>query len=110
MVMWRGLCGQSCPRQELEFLVQAFVLFVVISVSLYNLTVGGDKDREVFWASIFSACVGIAIPGPLIKTDNNKKKREDKTEETRSIVLSNLSDIGETELDQNVHHSQSPEQ
>ena len=109
MVAWRGLCGQSCPRQELEFLVQALVLVIVISVSLYNLTAGSDRERETFWASILSACVGIAIPGPLInakKSDN--KDRGEREEVDDSIELSQLRG-GEIELDHNVDRIKPPE-
>ena len=65
---WKGCCGQHCPRKEIEFLAQCFVLLVVIVVSLYNLTAARENEgcRESLWASLLGASVGICTPGPVI--------------------------------------------
>lgn len=46
---------------------QVLVIFVVISVSLLNLT-RGDKKKEL-WVSLLSSCVGYLLPSPLTKKD-----------------------------------------
>lgn len=80
---WTGCCGQHCPRKEIEFLCQCFVLFVVIVVSLYNLTAAAADEagcRESLWASILGASVGICTPGPVIAWS---KSRNDEREYDR---------------------------
>ena len=76
---WVGLCGQECPRREIEFLVQSLVLFVVVVVSLYNLTVAEDRPQcgETVWASLLSACVGICTPGPVISWQRRRQQDDE---------------------------------
>ena len=68
----------NCPREEIEFLVQSFVVFVVISVSLYNLTQNPESNTPL-WISLLSCSFGIFVPGPSVKRglDIRKKKKEE---------------------------------
>ena len=61
-----------CPREELEFICQTLVLFVVIIISLYNLTIlsteadsSGSKYMTL-WAAIFGSALGLCTPGPYL--------------------------------------------
>ena len=90
--------------------MQAFILTLVISLSLYNLTVGSDKERETFWASILSACVGLAIPGPLIQGRNDTKKSEVEKGVGSSLIEITPVHSSEIRLDHNVSGYQSSEQ
>ena len=79
---WNDCWGRPVPRQEIEFLCQSFVLTVVIVVSLYNLTVTPQGDcKEALWASLLSACVGIACPGPVIKWRSRGGEEEEEQQE-----------------------------
>ena len=68
----------NCPREEIEFLVQSFVVFVVISVSLYNLTVNPLSNTPL-WISLLSCGFGIFVPAPSVKRvfDVKKKTRDE---------------------------------
>ena len=69
-------CGQSCPRKEIEFLCQTALLFLVVAVSLYNLTAGGQECRETLWASLLSASVGLCTPGPVIARPGGPQQQQ----------------------------------
>ena len=64
-MLWRSCCGLLCPREEVAFLCQSLVLFLVIVTCLYNLTFGGDSCRETLWISLLSATLGIYTPDPV---------------------------------------------
>ena len=65
VMLWRSCCGLLCPREEVAFLCQSLVLFVVICTCLYNLTFGGEDSRETLWISLLSASLGIYTPDPV---------------------------------------------
>lgn len=68
----------NCPREEIEFLVQSLVVFVVILASLYNLTQNPESNTPL-WISLLSCSFGIFVPGPSVKRvlDTRKKKKEE---------------------------------
>ena len=82
-------CGQRCPRKEIEFLCQTALLFLVVAVSLYNLTTGGQECRETLWASLLSASVGLCTPGPVINKlpalqEPERQSQDDEPDSKRS--------------------------
>ena len=39
--------GRECPKEEIVFLCQVIILYTVIVVSIYNLTVAHDDSTRV---------------------------------------------------------------
>ena len=62
-------------KEELEFLIQSCVVFVVISVSLYNLTVN-PTSSPALWISLLSCGFGIFVPGPSVKRSLAGKQKQ----------------------------------
>ena len=64
---WRIL-GTECPKGEIVFLFQVVVLYTVIVVSIYNLTVGhGDSS---LWTALLSSSLEYLLPKPSLKRDD----------------------------------------
>ena len=64
---WHTL-GTECPKGEIVFLCQVVVLYTVIVVSIYNLTVGhGDST---LWTALLSSSLGYLLPNPSMKRDD----------------------------------------
>ena len=63
------ILGTECPKGEIVFLCQVVMLFTVIVVSIYNLTVGhGDST---LWTALLGISLGILLPNPSIKRDDD---------------------------------------
>ncbi len=57
--------GRECPKEEIVFLCQVIILYTVIVVSIYNLTVGhGDST---LWIALLSSSLGYLLPNPSLK-------------------------------------------
>ena len=67
---WSTICGKF-PKEEVIYLSQVVVIFIVIIASLVNLSFGG-KENDALWSSVLSGCVGYMLPAPRI----SKKKNE----------------------------------
>lgn len=61
---WRA-CGKNTPRSEVVYLCQIVVLYTVIVVSIYNLTV--ESSNATLWTALLSSCLGYLLPQPTIK-------------------------------------------
>ena len=60
--------GTECPKGEIVFLCQVVVLYTVIVVSIYNLTIGhGDST---LWTALLSSSLGYLLPNPSMKRDD----------------------------------------
>ena len=56
------LFGIKCPKEEIVFLCQIVILYTVIVISIYNLTVGhGDSN---LWTALLSSSWAIYYPIP----------------------------------------------
>lgn len=60
--------GKKIPRSEIVFFCQVVILYTVIVVSIYNLTVGGENSN--LWTALLSSCLGYLLPNPTIKPKN----------------------------------------
>ena len=47
------------------FVAQVVIVYIVICVSLYNLTRGSDLKE--LWISLLSSSVGYILPSPMLK-------------------------------------------
>ena len=59
-------CGKKAPRSEVVFLCQVLILYTVIMVSIYNLTV--NSENSTLWTALLSSCLGYLLPNPTIKS------------------------------------------
>jgi hypothetical protein len=61
-------CGRILPRGELVFFTQVFIVYVIIIVSIINLSLSiGDSN---LWIGLLSLSLGYLLPGPNIKEIN----------------------------------------
>ena len=65
---WHLFCIK-CPKEEIVFLCQVVVLYTVIVISIYNLTVGhGDSN---LWTALLSSSLGYLLPNPTLKRNGD---------------------------------------
>ena len=57
--------GRECPKEEIVFLCQVIILYTVIVVSVYNLTVG--HVDSTFWTALLSSSLGYLLPNQSLK-------------------------------------------
>ena len=63
------LFGTECPKEEIVFFCQIIILYTVIVVSIYNLTVGhGDST---LWTALLSSSLGYLFPNQLPKREDD---------------------------------------
>ena len=62
------LFGTDCPKSEIVFLYQVFVLYTVIVVSIYNLTFGHTNSN--LWTASLSSSLGYLLPNPSIQKND----------------------------------------
>jgi hypothetical protein len=58
-------CGKKTPRSEVVLLCRVLILYTVIVVSIYNLTV--QSQNSTLWTALLSSCLGYLLPSPTIK-------------------------------------------
>ena len=51
--------GRECPKEEIVFLCQVIILYTVIVVSIYNLTVA--HDDSTLWTALLSSSLGYLL-------------------------------------------------
>ena len=61
------LFGTDCPKSEIVFLCQVFILYTVIVVSIYNLTFGHTDSN--LWTALLSSSLGYLLPNPSLKKE-----------------------------------------
>ena len=63
-VLWR-VFGRRVPRSEIVFFCQMILIYVVVGVSLFNLTRGHEVDH--LWVALLGSCLGYVLPNPSIE-------------------------------------------
>jgi hypothetical protein len=58
--------GKKIPRSGIVFLCQVVILYTVIVVSIYNLTV--ESENSTLWTALLSSCLGYVLPNLTIKS------------------------------------------
>ena len=58
------VCCQEVPSREVIFFAQVVILYVVICVSLANLTLG--IGNQTLWSSLLGGALGYLLPSPTI--------------------------------------------
>ena len=57
--------GRRVPRSEIVFVSQMLLLYVVVGVSLFNLTGGNGADNS--WVAVLGGCLGYVLPNSYVK-------------------------------------------
>lgn len=68
------LMGQKFPRTEVVYFSQTIILYIIIIVSLINLTRGAPDSN--LWASTLSGSLGYMLPHPKIKVATKTSTRQ----------------------------------
>ena len=58
-------CAGDFNKEAAGFICPYIVLFLVISVSLFNLSLGDPAARDI-WLVLLSSAFGIAVPAPKL--------------------------------------------
>jgi hypothetical protein len=61
--VWRIL-GKKVPRSEMVFICQMILIYVVVAVSLFNLS--KDNGPSHLWVALLSSAIGYTLPNPSI--------------------------------------------
>lgn len=61
------VCGKIMPRSEIVFFVQVVLVYIVVIVSIVNLTIGGADDK--LWIALLSSSIGYILPSPSLKAN-----------------------------------------
>jgi hypothetical protein len=65
------VCGSRLPKDEIVFACQIIVIYVVIALSLVNLTLyRNEADSKQLWTALLSSCLGYILPNPSIKRNH----------------------------------------
>jgi len=59
--------GKVMPRSEIVFFVQVLLVYIVVIVSIVNLTIGGNGDK--LWIALLSSSIGYILPSPSLKVN-----------------------------------------
>ena len=63
------LFGTECPKEEIVFFCQVIILYTVIVVTIYNLTVGhGDSTLRT---ALLNSSLGYLLPNPSLKREDS---------------------------------------
>ena len=63
-VKW-NFFGAKVPKNEIVYLCQIILLYIVICISITNLTLEkGDKNT---WLVLLSSCLGYILPNPKLE-------------------------------------------
>ena len=61
--------GTVCPKDEIVFLCQVVVLYMVILISIYNLTTGHENSN--MWTALLSSSLGYLLSNPTLRRNSD---------------------------------------
>ena len=62
------LFGTECPKEEIVFLCQVVILYTVMVVRIYNLTIG--QGDSTLWTALLSSSLGYLLPTQSMKRED----------------------------------------
>lgn len=62
---WWNFFGQRLPRSEIVFFCQMILIYVIVGVSLYNLSTD-HSESDKLWIALLGSCLGYVLPNPSI--------------------------------------------
>lgn len=57
--------GRTTPRSEIVFFVQILLVYIIVIVSIVNLTIGSASEK--LWISLLCSSIGYVLPSPSLK-------------------------------------------
>jgi len=57
------LCDSVIPAQEIIYITQIVLIYIVVICCIVNLTIGKEEQAAV-WASLLSGALGYMLPAP----------------------------------------------
>lgn len=61
------------PKREVVFFCQVIIIYIVIILSLVNLTLNKSNSDSKLWIALLSSCLGYLLPNPSIKQQQTDK-------------------------------------
>lgn len=61
---WECL-GTRCPRQEVVFFAQTFLVYIVVIAAIVNLSCTDTNTN--LWVALLASSIGIMLPSPRVK-------------------------------------------
>ena len=58
-----GVLGRDVPRSDVVFLSQMFIICIIVTASIYNLSVGDEKGS--LWIALLTSSCSYLIPPPF---------------------------------------------
>lgn len=65
--------GQRCSRSFCVFIGQIILIYVVVCLSLYNLTVGNSPTN--LWIALLASGVGYILPAPSLPSPSSSSRK-----------------------------------
>ena len=62
------VCGQKFPKSEIVFFFQVILVYIVVIVSIVNLSIG--QSDEKLWITLLSSSIGYLLPNPNLNKNN----------------------------------------
>jgi len=59
--------GKKVPRTEIVFVAQVLIVYVVVIVSLINLT--REHGTATLWTTLLASCLGYLLPNPRLNAE-----------------------------------------
>ena len=68
---WK-ICREKFPKSEIVYFIQVILVYIVVIVSIVNLTLGRPDDK--LWIALLSSSIGYILPSPnLLERTANKQ-------------------------------------
>ena len=68
-----NILGQKLPQDEVVFFCHMLIIIIIVSASIYNLSVGEEKTSV--WLSLLTSSCSYLIPPPKLKQSQNNGDR-----------------------------------
>jgi hypothetical protein len=73
MPEWR-VCYSSFPKEQVIYIVQVVIAYIVIIISLVNLCI--SSENCTIWATLISGCIGYLFPAPSLNNVEHQQQQQ----------------------------------
>ena len=64
--VWKSCC-LVCDKSAIVFFSTLFVIIILMSYCMYNITVIKEEENKIYYVSLLTMLIGILLPNPKIK-------------------------------------------
>ena len=61
------VCNKRFPKTEVVFFTQVILIYIVVIVSLVNISLGSTEE---LWVVLLTSCLGYLLPNPSLDHHN----------------------------------------